>query len=126
VSFEALGRAAFLDAVRDLVGEEAARPVAEPTAAPRQALVQAGVQFLEALAQLVAAAPGRDGDGQGASPLVATDARTGQPVLQLPLPSPEVLQRGAAALQTILQGVARPSEPPPRPEGDEPRPEGAD
>ena len=42
--------------------------------------------------------------GQTAAPaLVTTDARTGQPVLQVPLPSPEVLQRGGNALQTILR-----------------------
>jgi hypothetical protein len=35
--------------------------------------------------------------------LVTTDARTGQPVLQLPLPPPEVLKRGAAALHSILK-----------------------
>jgi hypothetical protein len=38
--------------------------------------------------------------------LVGTDARTGQPVLQVPLPSAEMLQRGAQALQAILQGLA--------------------
>ena len=32
-------------------------------------------------------------------------ARTGQPVLQLPQPSPDVLQRGAVALQTIARGL---------------------
>jgi hypothetical protein len=42
---------------------------------------------------------------------VTTDARTGQPVLQLPLPPPEVRQRGAAALQTILQALARDARP---------------
>jgi hypothetical protein len=34
-------------------------------------------------------------------------------VLQLPLPPPEVRQRGAAALQTILQALARPARPAP-------------
>jgi hypothetical protein len=79
-----------------------------PAADAGQALVQAGVQLLESLANLLAApAPG---NGQPAAPalasLIQTDARTGQPVLQLPLPSPEVLQRGAAALEKILQGLA--------------------
>ena len=50
-----------------------------------------------------------DGNGQKLDPavpaLIGPDARTGQPVLQLPLPTPDVLRRGVAALQTILQGL---------------------
>ncbi len=119
VSFEALGRRAFLDTVRELVAEDEARQPApavqlEPVADPRQALVQAGMTFLESLAGMFAGASASAGAGangkQGAAglgALVTTDARTGQPVLQLPLPSPEVLQRGAAALQTILQGFLK-------------------
>ncbi len=119
VSFEALGRRAFLDTVRELIAEDEARqppPVVqlEPVADPRQALVQAGVQFLESLAGIfgggtAAARAGANGKqaAAGLTSLITTDARTGQPVLQVPLPSPEVLQRGAAALQTILQGFLK-------------------
>ena len=65
MSFEALGQQAFLDTVRTLVGEEvpdhqpgarARRPTAPPSADGRDALARAGVQFLEALANLCTAA----------------------------------------------------------------------
>jgi SNF2 family DNA or RNA helicase len=113
VLFDSLGQQAFLETVRTLVGAEPAPeepapapPVPPPVAAadPRQALMQAGVQFLEALAALFAAAS-KSAEANGSpAPLMATDAR-GQPVLQVPLPSPEVLQRGAAALQAILRSL---------------------
>jgi superfamily II DNA or RNA helicase len=112
VNFSALGSRAFLDTVRDLVApkEEAPPPPpaapAVPQVDPRMVLVQAGVQFLEALAGVLAggAAPAGNGTAAaGLAALVTTDARTGQPVLQVPLPPPEVLQRGAAALLTITQ-----------------------
>lgn len=107
VSFAALGRKAFLETVRDLVGEEAKpTPPPAPAADPRQALVQTGVQLLEALAGILAK-PANGANGQaGVGALVTTDSKTGQPVLQLPLPPPDVLQRGAAALQAILQSWA--------------------
>ena len=38
-------------------------------------------------------------------PLVGIDARTGQAVLQVPLPAPELLQRGSAALHTLLRAT---------------------
>jgi superfamily II DNA or RNA helicase len=110
VRFENVGQQAFLATVRSLVGED--EPPAEPALAipaaadPRQALVQAGVQFLEALAALFAAAPaGAGSNGSAPAALVSSDARTGQPVLQVPLPSPELMQRGAAAVQAILRGL---------------------
>ncbi len=110
VSFEGLGQRAFLDTVRELIGEEPAKPPPAPAQAgpdPRQDLVRAGVQLLEALAAVVGrAAPG--GNGQPAlDGIVTTDARTGQPVLQVPLPPPEVLERGAAALHTILSALGQ-------------------
>jgi SNF2 family DNA or RNA helicase len=119
VLFADLGNQGFLEAVRGLLSDEPPAAAAEPTppAAPaaadaRQALVQAGVQFLEALAAVLAPAGG-NGHGPAASAgLVATDPQTGKPVLQLPLPPPEVLQRGAAALRTILGGVRGPAEGP--------------
>jgi hypothetical protein len=94
VLFAALGQQAFLETVRELVGEgKPAETPASPSSAgndaandPRQAVMQAAVQLLEGLA----------------ASCLTTDAR-GQTVLQLPLPSPELLQRGAAALRTILQ-----------------------
>jgi SNF2 family DNA or RNA helicase len=118
VVFDQVGQGAFLDTVRDLVAEEApppalpAAPPAEPGSEALQRVVQAGVQLLEALAALLTAAapPGHDGNGAASLPsLVGTDARTGQPVLQLPLPAPELLQRGSTALQTILTRLAAPA-----------------
>ncbi len=118
VLFDQLGQKSLLDTVRELVSAEpepvpvvAPAPAAvpapvsvpsQPDVDPRQALLQAGVQFLEALAAVL-----RSGAGAGpieVSSLVGTDAKTGQPVLQLPLPSVEWLQRGAAALQSIAGG----------------------
>jgi SNF2 family DNA or RNA helicase len=100
VSFEALGRGGFLDAVRELVDaelpaeEKAAKkdrraggvspPVQPPTGA-RERLWLAGVQFLEALAEVLAEEKGR------VSPL-----RVGPP---------EAARRGAAALETILRAL---------------------
>jgi hypothetical protein len=114
VEFAALGQRAFVDTVRELLSEEEPRPavpapatVPEPVADPRQALVQAGVQFLEALANMFATAAARASSANGSPAdglpdLIARDPRTGQPVLQLPLPAPELLQRGTAAVRAIL------------------------
>jgi superfamily II DNA or RNA helicase len=119
VIFATLGQQAFLQTVRELVGEDkpAETPApapSEPTSDPRQAVIQAGVQLLEALAALLgsaSASPPAEANGNGASLLssfLATDAK-GQPVLQLPVPSPEVLQRGTTALRTIVQKLATPN-----------------
>jgi superfamily II DNA/RNA helicase len=100
IRFEAMGQQAFVQTVRELVSEESRPlPVVEPAPDPRQALVQAGIQFLEALASYLAS-----GNGQQAA-WVGQDSRTGQAVLQLPLPAPEILQRGAAAMQAVLEKV---------------------
>ncbi|MFL5243057.1 MAG: DEAD/DEAH box helicase [Gemmataceae bacterium] len=120
VSFEVLGRRTFLDTVRDMVAEEPVHTPKTvenlaPKADPRQALVQTGVQLLEALAQVVQGGATSNGAANGKpktaglGALVATDARTGQPVLQLPMPSPELLQRGASALQSLLMALAGPT-----------------
>jgi superfamily II DNA or RNA helicase len=93
VSFEALGQQAFLDTVRTLIGEEAPPPArsaseaVQPAPPPdgREALARAGVQFLEALANLCTAA-----------------AQAGQTALQLPLPPAEVLQSSAAAIRALV------------------------
>jgi hypothetical protein len=91
VSFASLGQRAFLDTVRALLDGQPPTPMpAPPPPAPApvvavdpvQVLVQAGVQFLEALAAVLAT---RDG--------VQTVA------------TPEVLERGAAALQAIARGL---------------------
>jgi SNF2 family DNA or RNA helicase len=119
VCFAALGQPAFLDTVRELIGEEEPRvpaPAPAPADDPRQALLQAGVQLLEALAAIVGstepALPEANGQTAGMlAALVGTDARSGQSVLQLPVPSPELMQRGTAALQAILRGLNRPSGP---------------
>jgi SNF2 family DNA or RNA helicase len=116
IAFGSMGQQAFLEAMRDLFAPPAA--AAEPTPAPgepgvlapgggqaairegspeaTQALVQAGVHFLEALATALS--------GSGAQ--VMTDARTGQPVLQVPLPSAQLMKRGTQALQAILQSLS--------------------
>jgi SNF2 family DNA or RNA helicase len=114
IAFGAMGQQAFLETVRGLFAPVATitpEPVVElettvppPAAAARegraeagQVLLQAGVQFLEALATAMG--------GPGSQ--VTTDARTGQPVLQVPLPTAEMLQRGTQALQAILQALGQ-------------------
>jgi superfamily II DNA or RNA helicase len=106
VLFDSLGHNAFLATVRTLVADEEpapppTAPVAPPVEDARQALAQAGVQFLEALAAWFAAS----GNGSPA-PLVTTDTQ-GRPVWQVPLPAPDVLRRGAAAVQAILHGLGQ-------------------
>ena len=117
VAFAGVGQQTFLETVRDLVSEQEPRAeppppapaAAEPASASLQAVLQAGVQFLEALAGLLA--QGGNGHAVAASaPLVGTDARTGQPILQLPLPPPELMQRSATALGAILRATAGPKE----------------
>ena len=114
VSFTSLGHRAFLDTVRELVVPEERKPPAPAppsTAAPAaadamQVLIQAGIQFLEALATVMSGTGAKANGAAATTPsLVGTDARTGKPVLQVPLPGPEVLQRGGAAWQVILKGV---------------------
>jgi hypothetical protein len=98
VSFEALGQQTFLDTVRTLIGEEAPPPTRSASEGPppapppdgREALARAGVQFLEALANLCAAA-----------------AQAGQTTLQLPLPPAEVLQSSAAAIRALVGQLNR-------------------
>ena len=89
VAFGALGGQAFLEAVRDLLGEEGPPATAAVVAAPapaedaRTKLVQAGVQLLEALAAVMA-----ESAQNGGAPL-----------------SPETLQRGTAAMEVILRSL---------------------
>ncbi len=115
VLIDQLGQQAFVDNIRALIAEEQQAPApvvavsVEAGIDPRQALVQAGVQFLEALAAVIKTWPAPD-PGQGKvvaelSLFLGTDARTGQPVLQMPLPTAELLQRGAAAVKAIIGGL---------------------
>src|SRR5205823_481844 len=81
VSFASLGQRAFLDTVRDLVTAEDGKPAppapAPPSADPLQTLIQAGIQFLEALAAVLAnGKAGGAAAGPALPPLVGTDART--------------------------------------------------
>jgi superfamily II DNA or RNA helicase len=94
-AFGALGHQAFLETVRLLIGEEGPRPVEPPThanpAAPvnaRLRLAEAGVQLLEALAAVMADSTRKNGAA---------------------LPA-ETLQRGTAALQTILKSLGAATE----------------
>jgi hypothetical protein len=75
-------------------------PPCEMPAETGQALLEAGVQFLEALATAFT--------GPGAQ--VTTDPRTGRPALLVPLPEAQLVQRGTQALQTILQALAQKGE----------------
>jgi SNF2 family DNA or RNA helicase len=95
VLFESLGQQALLESVRALVADEqppadgdagAAGPPAPAVGAgdPAGALVQAGVQFLEALAAFLAT----QANGTAKS-----------------LAQPELLRRGAAAVASILRGL---------------------
>jgi SNF2 family DNA or RNA helicase len=106
VLFENLGQQTFLETVRQIVGEEPPQADETPPALPapmstgtdaQQALMQAGVAFLEALAAAMKT-PGGEANGQT--------------MVQIPLPSPEMLRRGATALQTILQGLNSPTKEP--------------
>jgi SNF2 family DNA or RNA helicase len=121
IAFDSLGQQAFLDAVRGLFAPPApaagpaegslagvgtgvveaavtgAVPAAGEVGDAREALLQAGVQFLEALAAALS--------GPGAQ--LTNDPRTGQPALLLPLPSAQLLQRGTQALQTLTQALAK-------------------
>ncbi|MCI0465331.1 MAG: SNF2-related protein [Gemmataceae bacterium] len=102
IAFEGLGQQRFLETVRDLVSDEEPGPPAPvPAPAPLpagpaslEAVVQTGVQFLEALA------------GWFASSAQAQQAN-GHSVTQVSLPPAEVMQRGANALGTILGALGR-------------------
>ncbi|MFO0842896.1 MAG: DEAD/DEAH box helicase [Gemmataceae bacterium] len=93
VALEGVGQQAFLDAVRELFAppEPAAEPAPSPAGEPAAdvTLALAAVQLVEALA----------------AARVTTDPATGQPALVVPLPSPQLAQRAAAALRTILQAL---------------------
>jgi SNF2 family DNA or RNA helicase len=110
VSFTALDRQSFLDAVRGMVAEEpaAAEPAEERVLPPegtdpRQALVLAGAQLLEAVAAVV-------GSGKEVAAAEVTEEAPGREVLRVPLSASgeevrEALRRGARALQRILSGA---------------------
>jgi SNF2 family DNA or RNA helicase len=113
IVLDSMGQQAFLEAMRELfapVVSEAVpievlprteqpsdNQVSEAASAEGQVLLQAGVQFLEALATALT----------GPQSQVTTDPRTGQPALLVPLPSAQLLQRGTMAMQTILATLAK-------------------
>jgi hypothetical protein len=80
IQFSAVNQSAFLDAVRELVGEPKPEPVPAPAVAPppdgdaRLALWRAGAQVLDALNELSAADPGA---WAAADPDLRTRLRTG-------------------------------------------------
>jgi superfamily II DNA or RNA helicase len=112
VAFEAVGNQSFMETVRSLVEDV---PPPEPVPSPVKPTevgedatakaVEAGVCFLEALAAACGSAPEANGQGP-VNPLArfVKDVE-GRKVLQVPLPSEEVLRRGTAALRTLLQAL---------------------
>ena len=86
------------------------RGPAEGAAVPERIwedIVTAGVSLLEKLGQALAAAGTVPPDDAGShslpSTLIAQDARTGQPCLQIPLPDPETLQRISGVLAALAK-----------------------
>jgi SNF2 family DNA or RNA helicase len=120
VSFAALGRKGVLQAVKEVFSEEPAparpKPVVEtapPPVSPKppvdrtqeaaSGLIEAGLKFLETLAQ---ATPEQ---ASGAlSSLVRQDPVTNRPVLSIPLPEPAVVARLAQAVSGLLRGFGSP------------------
>ncbi len=113
IVLDTMGQQAFLEAMRDLFGPAApsaemtvVTPLPEPAvvseapAEAGQAVLAAGVEFLEALAAALS----------GPAAQVTTDPRTGQPALLVPLPEARLVQRGAAALRAIVEALGRPGE----------------
>jgi SNF2 family DNA or RNA helicase len=115
VLFASLGQQAFLQTVRELVGEappeespSSSAAACEPTNDPRGALALAGVQLLESLASLLGAAHSKcetDGESLCDLSLFLTEDARGQPLLQLPLPTPEMVQRAKSSLQIIVRAL---------------------
>jgi superfamily II DNA or RNA helicase len=105
IALDSMGQQAFLEAMRELfqpAPQPAVVPVEPAPTVPREAsveagqeLLQAGVQFLEALATAFTRPGSR----------VTTDPETGQPALLVPLPQAQLVARGTQALQTILQAL---------------------
>ena len=133
VLFSSLGHQAFLQTVRELVADEnvdgsgdppygdvldvgrlsravprAESPVGKPapesstsraSADSEENVAAAAVQLLETLA------------AAGVKGLLTPDPSSGKLLLQVPLPSAELVQRGVAALRTILNGFIDPASP---------------
>jgi SNF2 family DNA or RNA helicase len=95
VAFGSLGQQAFLETVRELVGDEAPRladssePASSTTEDARLKLARAGVQLLEALAAVMA-----ESTQKSSSAML----------------SGETLQRGTAALHSILKSLGAPEQ----------------
>ncbi len=94
LALEGVGQQVFLDAMRELLppSEPSADRLVPPgptgAAETESSLALLGVQFLEALAS---------------NARLTTDPATGQPGLWIPLNSPHLVQRGAAALRALAQ-----------------------
>jgi len=67
---------------------------------PWQALIQVGAQFLGALAAGA-------GSGTAAHPWMERDAASGQQVLKIPLPPPEITRQLADVLSALIEGARR-------------------
>ncbi len=93
VNLAALGGQSFMETVRTLVSDGEPQPIPPPLPVaavdPLPALVQAGVQFLEALAAVVAA------PGSNLPPGM--------------MPSPELLDRATTALRTVREKIDKAS-----------------
>jgi SNF2 family DNA or RNA helicase len=116
IALDSMGQQAFLEAMRELFAPPAPPAAPEvtvvtapppeplpPREAPAeagQALLAAGVEFLEALATAFT----------GPAAQVTTDPRTGQPALLVPLPEAQLVKRGTEALATIVQALQRQGE----------------
>jgi superfamily II DNA or RNA helicase len=109
IALDVMGQQAFLEAMRELIGEgkpEIPAPLAAPPTGPNPPVVVpetmpemmlAGVQFLEALAAAFTGPPSR----------VITDPQTGQPALLVPLPQAQLVQRGRQALLALAQALGK-------------------
>jgi hypothetical protein len=102
IALDAMGQQTFLETIRELLGQgtkevEGVTPVvttgAQGTASPTPELMQAGVVFLETLAQALTASR------------MANDPQTGQAVMMVPLPEGELLKRGTKALAAIVAAL---------------------
>ncbi|HSW08921.1 DEAD/DEAH box helicase [Aquabacterium sp.] len=82
----------------DAPGAASATPPADPWAP----LLEAGLRWVESLAQ-----PGTDPGRSPAGPRISTDPRTGQRSLTLPLPDPATVQRLAEGLAGLLAQLRR-------------------
>jgi superfamily II DNA/RNA helicase len=123
VSFAALGRKSVLQAVKEVfTGEPATKPAAAKplleSAAPSQddgveqaaaGLLEAGLQFLEALARKPRSDEGiNDAIERGVSQLIGRDPQTNRQTLSIPLPGTITGARLGRAIAGLLGGLGTP------------------